>query len=142
MRNSLLLGQMLVRHWVWMKLLSGGRACADAGADVVFIEAPQSWEDLQAIAAAFKDVYLFANMIEGGKTPVLSGKELVEMGFKIVVYPLSGLFSATKAMMNCYGQLFENGTTAGLTYIVSFQDFEKIIEVPKYRELEQKFSVD
>ena len=119
-----------------------GRACTEAGADVVFIEAPQSMEDLQAIAAAFEDVYLFANMIEGGKTPVLSGKELAEMGFKIVVYPLSGLFSATKAMINCYTQLFENKTTAGLTDIVSFQDFEEIIEVPKYRELEGKFSVD
>ena len=76
------------------------------------------------------------------KTPVLSGQELAEMGFKIVVYPLSGLFSATQAMINCYRQLFENGTTAGFQDIVSFQDFEKIIEVPKYRELEQQFSVD
>ncbi len=119
-----------------------GRACAEAGADVVFIEAPQSVEDLQAIATAFEDVYLFANMIEGGKTPVLSRDELAEIGFKIVVYPLSGLFSATKAMINCYRQLFEHGTTTGLTDIVSFQDFEDIIEVPKYRELEQKFSID
>ena len=87
-------------------------------------------------------MYLFANMIEGGKTPVLSRDELAEIGFKIVVYPLSGLFSATKAMINCYRQLFEHGTTTGLTDIVSFQDFEDIIEVPKYRELEQKFSID
>ncbi|MDJ0554972.1 MAG: oxaloacetate decarboxylase [Microcoleaceae cyanobacterium MO_207.B10] len=118
-----------------------GRACVEAGADVVFIEAPQSMEDLRAITAAFDDVPLFANMIEGGKTPVLSGQELAEIGFKIVVYPLSGLFAATKAMMNCYRQLFENGTTAGLTDIVSFQDFEEVIEVPKYRQLERNFSV-
>ncbi len=118
-----------------------GRACAEVGTDVVFIEAPQLIEDLQAIAAAFEDVHLFANMIEGGKTPVLSGQELAEIGLKIVVYPLSGLFAATKAMMNCYRQLLDNGTTTGFTDIVSFQDFEDIIEVPKYRQLEEKFSV-
>lgn len=90
-----------------------GSTYAEAGVDVVFTEASQSREDLQAIATAFEDVYLFANMIEDGKTPVLSGQELANLGFKIVVYPLSGL----KAMINCYHQLFENGTTAGKQYL-------------------------
>lgn len=119
-----------------------GQAYFDAGADVVFIEAPQSLDDLKAIASAFdEDVPLFANMIEGGKTPFLSGKELQELGFKIVVYPLSGLFSATKALMNCLSHLKENGTTSGLTDIVNFQEFEQIINVPYYKQLEKQFAV-
>lgn len=61
-----------------------GRAYFEAGADVVFVEAPQSVEDLKAIATAFPDAPLFANMIEGGKTPVLSGKELQELGMRIL----------------------------------------------------------
>ncbi len=117
-----------------------GRAYFSAGADVVFIEAPQSIEDLKAIAASFEDAPLFANMIEGGKTPFLSGKELEELGFKIAVYPLSGLFAATKAMSTCLRQLKEQGTTAGLKDILSFQEFEQIVAVPKYQKLEQKFS--
>ncbi len=117
-----------------------GRAYFEAGADVVFVEAPESVEDLKAIAAAFPDAPLFANAIEGGKTPVLSAEELEELGFKIAVYPLSGLFSATKAMMNCFQELKDKGTTTGFTELVNFQEFEEIIEVPKYREWEQQFS--
>ncbi|HBE17283.1 MAG TPA: carboxyvinyl-carboxyphosphonate phosphorylmutase [Cyanobacteria bacterium UBA11149] len=118
-----------------------GQAYFAAGADVVFVEAPQSREDLVAIASALPDVPLLANMIEGGKTPLLSKQEAQELGFKIVVYPLSGLFAATKAMMNCLSHLRENGTTLGFNDLVSFQEFEEIIDVPIYRELEAKFAV-
>lgn len=118
-----------------------GRAYYEAGADIIFIEAPQSMEDLKDIAAALPDVPLFANMIEGGKTPFLTGEELEKLGYKITVFPLSGLFAATQAMTACLRHLKEKGTTAGFDNLVSFPEFEKIIEVPKYRELEQKFSV-
>lgn len=118
-----------------------GRAYYEAGADIIFIEAPQSMEDLKDIAAAFPDVPLFANMIEGGKTPFLTGEELEKLGYKITVFPLSGLFAATQAMTACLRHLKEKGTTAGFDNLVSFPEFEKIIEVPKYRELEQKFAV-
>ncbi|MBD2103357.1 oxaloacetate decarboxylase [Leptolyngbya sp. FACHB-261] len=118
-----------------------GRAYREAGADVIFIEAPQSLEDLKAIGTAFPDVPLFANMIEGGKTPFLSSQELQQLGFKIVVFPLSGLFSATKAMLNCFRYLREHGTTPGFEHLVSFQEFEQLIGVPYYRQLEQEFAV-
>jgi methylisocitrate lyase len=118
-----------------------GQAYFEAGADVVFVEAPQSADELKEIARAFPNVPLFANMIEGGKTPSLSARELEEFGFKIVVFPLSGLFSATKAMEACFRYLKEHGTTAGFEETLSFKEFEKLIEVPRYRELEEKFAV-
>ncbi|MBW4683023.1 MAG: oxaloacetate decarboxylase [Microcoleus vaginatus WJT46-NPBG5] len=118
-----------------------GRAYYEAGADIIFIEAPQSIEDLKAIASAFPDVPLFANMIEGGKTPLLTAEELQQLGYKIVVFPLAGLFAATKAMANCFRHLKEHGTTAGFEDLVNFQEFEQIIGVPKYRQLEQQFKV-
>ncbi|MEQ8540007.1 MAG: hypothetical protein RIB93_21470 [Coleofasciculus sp. D1-CHI-01] len=90
---------------------------------------------------ALPNVPLFANMIEGGKTPVLSGQQLQALGFKIVVYPLSGLFAATKAMMDCLTHLRQQGTTAGFTNLVSFPQFEQLIDVPHYRQLEQQFTV-
>ncbi|MCU0515425.1 MAG: oxaloacetate decarboxylase [Oscillatoria sp. Prado101] len=118
-----------------------GRAYCQAGADIVFIEAPQSVEDLKAIAAAFPDVPLFANMIEGGKTPLLTARELQELGYKISVFPLAGLFSATKAMAACFRYLKEHGTTAGFSDLLNFQEFEQIIGVPEYRRVDQQFKV-
>ena len=119
-----------------------GRAYFEAGAEVVFIEAPHSVEELQIIASAFPDVPLFANMIEGGRTPLLSAAELQSMGFKIAVFPLAGLFAATKAMQDVFEYLKMNGTTDGFRKTIEFGDFEQIVDVPVYRELEKKFSVN
>ncbi|MEB3886320.1 oxaloacetate decarboxylase [Lyngbya sp. CCY1209] len=119
--------------------IARGRAYFEAGADVIFVEAPQSAEELKMIAESLSGIPLFANMIEGGKTPILSGEELAELGFKIVVYPLSGLFAATKAMRDCLQQLRSRGTTAGFDNLLSFSEFEAVIDVPKYRELEGRF---
>lgn len=117
-----------------------GRAYYEAGADIIFVEAPQSVEELKQIAEAFdKKVPLFANMVEGGKTPFLSAKELEELGYKIVVYPLAGLFSATKAIELCFSHLMENGTSEGFGDMLKFKDFEEVIETEKYREIESKF---
>ena len=110
-----------------------------AGADIVFVEAPQSVEELKEIASAFEQVPLLANMVEGGKTPFLSTEELEHLGYKIVVYGLSGLFSATKAMESCFKRLKENGTTEGFDEMLSFKDFEEVMDTAKYREMEDKF---
>jgi len=119
-----------------------GRAYFEAGADVVFIEAPHSVKELNTIASAFPDAPLFANMIKGGRTPLLSADELQQMGFKIVVFPLAGLFAATKAMGDVFEHLRKYGTTEGFQNTIDFGDFEEVVDVPSYRELEKKFSVD
>ena len=116
-----------------------GRAYSGAGADVIFIEAPESIQDLETIAASF-DVPLFANMIEGGKTPFLSAPDLEKLGFKLVVYPLSGLFAATRAVQEMARHLKETGSTAGFDRIVAFSEFEGVIEAPRYREIEVRFA--
>jgi methylisocitrate lyase len=116
-----------------------GRAFRDAGADVIFIEAPRSVEELEQIARAIPDALLFANMIEGGKTPFLSAKELEQLGYKMVVYPLSALFSAAKATLETLRTLREKGTTSGAPALLSFKEFEKVIGLARYRELERRF---
>ena len=116
-----------------------GRAYAEAGADVIFVEAPQTTKELETLTASI-DAPLFANMIEGGKTPFLSAPELDEIGFKMVVYPLSGLFAATKAIQEMARRLDNTGTTIG-TEMVSFDEFYEIIGVPRFRELEAEFAV-
>ena len=94
-----------------------GKAYRDAGADIVFVEAPQSLEELQTIARAIPDAPLFANMIEGGVTPVLTATELEELGFKMVVFPLSPLYAAAAAVQEVAKRLKTTGTTAGSTLL-------------------------
>ncbi len=114
-----------------------GKKYQEAGADVIFIEAPQTVEELEIIVNYFPDVPLLANIIEGGKTPCLTVNELETMGFKLVAYALSGLLSATNAIFQCFQQLQAKGSTEINNNQFQFQDFKELIEVDKYRKLEQ-----
>ena len=116
-----------------------GRAYIEAGADILFVEAPQSVEELKTIVAAFPDVPLVANMIEGGKTPQLSASELQQLGFKIVFFPVSTLLATTQVMTACLHQLKAQGTTANFKDLVTFKDFQELIGVSKYLQIEQEF---
>jgi methylisocitrate lyase len=118
-----------------------GKLYREAGADVVFVEAPRSMDELRQVKEAIPDTPLFANMIEGGKTPVLTSDELRDLGYKMVVYPLSALFSAAKAVEETYRALFEaKTTTARQAAMVDFADFEEMIGVPGWQELEQRYT--
>lgn len=119
-----------------------GQMYRDSGADVVFVEAPQSVDDLRAVKAAIPDVPLFANMVEGGKTPLLTYQELQDLGYKMVVFPLSALLAAAKAIEGVYAELFAKKTTAGVAdRLTPFHEFEKIVGVPELRAAESKYGV-
>ncbi|MGK7879256.1 MAG: oxaloacetate decarboxylase [Crocosphaera sp.] len=113
-----------------------GKKYQEAGADILFIEAPQTREELEKIANYFPDIPLLANIIEGGKTPCLSLEELETMGFKIVAYALSGLLNSTNSLFQCFQQLQATGSTDITNNNFQFEDFKALIEVEKYRELE------
>ena len=116
-----------------------GKAYYEAGADVIFIEAPQTEEELKEIPSALPDIPILANMIEGGKTPCLSVQDLEKLGFKMGVFALSGLFAATKGIEDCFRFLKENGTTSGFENRSSFSDYKEIVNIKKYQEQEEKF---
>ena len=116
-----------------------GHEYSQAGADVIFIEAPQSEQELREIVNSFPGIPLFANMVEGGKTPILTADELADLGFKIVVYPVSGLFAAANAIVTCFNYLKENRTTIGFKNDLSFKEFEELIDLQKYNDLEKKY---
>jgi 2-methylisocitrate lyase-like PEP mutase family enzyme len=85
----------------------------EAGADVIFVEAPQSLDQMAAICAALPDTILLANMVEGGKTPLLTCEQLSQMGFKLVIAPGS-MVRAHAFMANEFlSQLKQDGSTAG-----------------------------
>ena len=118
-----------------------GRAYHAAGADVVFIEAPRSRDELRAIRDAFPpDVPLFANMIEDGATPFLSARELQDLGFRMVVYPLSGLFAAAAVLRGVYGALHATGTTTGAGPMTGLEEFKTLIGLDRFNALEAQFA--
>lgn len=116
-------------------------AAREAGANASFVEAPASLEDLIAIGkrSPWPNV---ANMIEGGKTPVLPKEQLVELGFQIILYPLAGLFSAAKIMEEIFRQLQLAGTTLGYEQrLMTFSEFNQLIGVDEKYVLAERFGV-
>ncbi len=88
------------------------QAAAAIGVDAIFVEAPESIDEMRAIADATPGCVRVANMIEGGRTPLLSPDELHDLGYDLIVSPLTGLLAATKAMQHAYATLHEHGTLA------------------------------
>ncbi len=112
----------------------------DLGADAVFVEAPQSVDELAAIAAALPDVTLVANMVEAGRTPLLTVAELAELGFFLVVSPLSLLFSAVQAIQVALQQLIGEGSLRShLDRLVGFDEFTDIVGLPEHRAEEIRY---
>jgi methylisocitrate lyase len=104
-------------------------AYKEAGADALFVEAPQSQEELERIAEALPGP-LVANMIERGVTPHLSRSELRELGFQLIVCPLAGLFAGAKAVQDVLTELRDKETTAAVVdQMLAFDDFNALVEL-------------
>jgi len=118
-----------------------GRAFRDEGADAVFIEAPESIEELRAIARALPGVPLVANMVEKGLTPLLTREELHDLGFQMIVCPLAGLLAAARALRDTYRHLREHGTTRDiLDRLLSFEEFNALVDLEAKYALDQRYS--
>lgn len=116
-----------------------GKEYRKAGADAVFIEAPRTVRDLRKIAESV-DAPLVANMMEGGKTPLLSASELKKLGFRLVVFPLTALFAATHAMTAALSTLKTDGITRSyMKRMTTFEEFNQLIGLPNYKKLENKY---
>lgn len=120
--------------------LRRAKAYEAAGADVIFFEAPQSLEEMKTVAKEIK-VPLLANMVEKGKTPLTQATELNEIGYSIIIYPVSLLYNATKAIQEMLIQLKEDETTSTmLDKLVSFPEFNSTIKLDELRDLEKSFT--
>jgi len=110
------------------------------GADVIFVEAPKTVKEMEKIGMSIK-APLVANMIEGGATPISSTNALHKMGFKIILYPLSVLFANTYASLQILKELKKSGTTTKLSKkLISFNEFNDIVELSKFKKLEKRYS--
>jgi 2-methylisocitrate lyase-like PEP mutase family enzyme len=121
--------------------LKRGHLYRDAGADVLFIEAPQSDAEIVTISKEFKNTPLLYNWAEGGKTPPLPLPRIAELGFRIVIFPVSTLLIATRAIREALIKLKDEGTPISLmNQMTTFGDFVDFIGLPEIRELEKQFT--
>ncbi len=105
-----------------------GRMYAAAGADILFIESPESEAEMQAICRELKGTPLLVNMVEGGRTPVLPPEQLAAMGYTLAIYPVSALLAATTAMEASYRHLREHGTMIGSeTPLYPFKEMTRLM---------------
>ena len=120
--------------------LERAKMARDTGVDALFIEAPQSINEMEAIAKALPDITLVANMVEKGKTPLLTLAELAELGFCLVVSPLSLLLASTQAMTRAAGLLADSGTLREhLAEIAPFDAFTDLVGLPEHIANEQQY---
>ncbi len=116
-----------------------GIAYSRAGADMIFVDAPESTDELRTIAKSIP-VPVMANISEGGKTPLLDAGELQEMGYRLVIYPRSAAGAAAKAIQDLMAVLKRDGSTKNfLDRIVSFEGRNRITGLAHYQELERKY---
>ena len=114
------------------------QAYAEAGADVIFPDAPRSVDELRAIAAVV-DRPLVANMSEHGKTPLLSREEIGELGYAIALYPSSTLFAAAQSAREVAELLIRDGTTRnGLDRILEFNEFNELVGLAAWQAEEER----
>lgn len=117
-----------------------GKEYKRTGADVIFIEAPKTIDEMELISKEIK-APLLANMIEEGITPNLTADQLRKMGYRMVVFPLSALYSATFAIKQTLQTLKKTGTTKELkNKMITFQEFNDLVNLSAYHKLEKKYS--
>ncbi len=113
--------------------------CREAGADMIFVEAPATVEQMRVINAQV-DAPTLANNIEGGKSPLLSAAELEEIGYNTVVFPVAATYAVAKAVADLMAEIAATGTTAGFSSrMVSFDEFNRLIGLDRLRSLERSY---
>ena len=122
------------------RALERARLYREAGADALFIEAVLSEREAEETARAFPGVPLLFNWAEGGKTPPISLRRLTELGYRIVIFPISTLLAATAAMRGILREIVRAGTpAAAMGELPSFGEFTDFIGLPEVREVERRY---
>lgn len=116
-----------------------GRLYAEAGADVVFIESPESEEELATVARAI-DAPLLVNMVEGGRTPILPAERLKALGFAIAIYPAIGFLAAAAALERAYRHLRDVGDSLALGESYGFRRMTELMGFPEVWAFEARWA--
>ena len=115
-----------------------GVAYGKAGADLVFIESPESREEIAKIAKEI-DKPLLANMVNGGRTPMIKAEELSQLGYSMAIYPAVGFLATAQALTDCYRDLQEHGTSSEAVRMFDFAAFNELIGFKDVWDFEKKY---
>lgn len=117
------------------------QAYQEAGADILFIEAPHSIDEMKLIRKSFgEDIPLLANMVEGGKTPIKTANDLKSLGFNIVIFPGGAVRAATFQLQQYYAGLIKNGSTLAFSDSMhNFDSLNSVIGTPELLKLGKKY---
>ncbi len=120
--------------------LRRGEAYQKAGADILFIESPESVEEMEKIGRTF-DAPLVANMVEGGRTPILSADHLHQLGFQIVIFPATGFLAMGAALRKAYAQLKSTDVPSeGNIELYDFGEFSKLMGFEDVWAFDRKYA--
>jgi 2,3-dimethylmalate lyase len=123
--------------------LRRARAYREAGADILFVEAPQIEDEVAQVARAFPNVPLLFNWAEGGKTPPMPLERLKELGYRLIIFPISALLTAAKAVRGVLAEIKTEGTPRRIfSDGSSFREFNELIGLGEIQELEKRFATD
>jgi 2-methylisocitrate lyase-like PEP mutase family enzyme len=116
-----------------------GLAMKKAGADLVFVEAPQGVDEMRRITAEIPPP-LLVNMVEGGHTPLLPLKELESIGYEVAVYPVTGILTAARALERAYAHLAKHGDTEAIkAEMMGFDEFGSLVGLDEKYALAEKY---
>ena len=116
------------------------RAFAKLGVDAIFVEAPQSEEELAEIPRRIPDVPLLVNVFKGGKTPMLPMQRLEQMGYRIAIYPSETQRAAIHAMRTTLATLKREGTTESIdTMLTTFKERDRVVALDDWQKIERQF---
>ena len=111
----------------------------EAGADLIFVEAPETVKQMRRITMEVK-APAFINMIPGGRTPLLSAKELQDIGYAVVAYATACTFTIARAVMDLFETLYHTGTTFGIEdSMMGFNEFNQLVGLDEVREMEDMY---
>lgn len=116
-----------------------GKAFAKAGADIVFVESPESEDEMRRVADEI-DAPLFANMVNGGRTPLLSAARLKEIGYSVAIHPAVGFLAMGAALQKAYADLKDNGETSDGIDLYDFSAFNTLLGFEDVWAFEEKYA--
>lgn len=116
-----------------------GNAYAEAGADIIFVESPESMSELAEIGRRI-DKPTVANLVDGGRTPMARATELARLGFSVVIFPVTGFLAAGHALKRVYEEIRADGATSGDVPLYPFHQFNELLGFPDVWEFERRYA--
>ena len=120
--------------------IARGREAAALGADAVFVEAPVDAAEMRRVAGELTDARPVANMVEGGRTPLMPVPELAAMGYRVVLWGISGILAAGYALRGAYAALAATGSGPDPSALMTFGEITDAVGLPDHRRLDERYS--